>query len=182
MKATNLKWFFLPTDQAEFGITSLAIFFLITGFSEVSAKISLDVIPAASPEEYLALSLITLIHFLTLQNPSVNSDVPLMPQTPNQDFSVVRHTIPRSEWWKGRQCWFCTSAVAAPLGLTEVTSPGISLPFPFTAPQILPMPRTMVTNSSVAHFTSSNHKYITFHVNIFPNTKLFKWHTQKDKG
>lgn len=29
----------------------------------MSANISLDVIPAASPEEYLALSLITLIHF-----------------------------------------------------------------------------------------------------------------------
>lgn len=64
----------------------------------MSANISLDVIPAASPEEYLALSLITLIHFLTFQNPSVNSDVPLMPKTPNQDSLVVKQTISRSEW------------------------------------------------------------------------------------
>lgn len=78
----------------------------------------------------------------------------------------MRQTIPRSEWWKGRQCWFCTSAVAAPLGLTELTTPRISSPFPFTAPQILPTLWTMVTNS-IVHFTSSNHKYITFHVNTF---------------
>lgn len=75
------KLFFLPSDWAEFGTTSPTAV-LIIGIPKESAKISLDVIPAALPEEYLVLFLITLIHFLNSQNPPMNNDLPLMPGKP----------------------------------------------------------------------------------------------------